>query len=285
MKETSSELVKILEERREYLEATLISAVKKSEYLENALKNAIGQDGITKTSPFHKIRVQKHGRGYQYYMRSDEKDTVGKYLRKSREKFIKQTLQEEYLLKAINIMEKELKVVDNYLNSASPIQLKKYYESMNRGRQIMINPIEADDETFVKEWLNISYEGKGFMADSPDYYTKRKERVRSKSEIIIANTLNEYGIPYRYEYPIQVRGMGTVYPDFTVLNVRKRKEMYWEHFGLLDDYEYRENAMRKVSLYEKNDIFQGDKLILTCESAAQPLSVEMLEKKIEKYLL
>lgn len=52
--------------------------------------------------------------------------------------------------------------------------------------------------------------------------------MRSKSEVIIADLLNKEGIPYRYEFPLYLKEFNTVYPDFTILNVRKRKEIYWE---------------------------------------------------------
>lgn len=69
--------------------------------------------------------------------------------------------------------------------------------------------------------------------------------------MIIADLLNKEGIPYRYEYPIQLNGVGWIYPDFTVLNVRLRKEYYWEHLGMMDDYSYAEKALQKISSYEQ----------------------------------
>ena len=76
-----------------------------------------------------------------------------------------------------------------------------------------------------------------FSASSPDLYL-------SKSEIILADLLNRNGIPYRYEYPVHLKGWGKVYPDFTLLDVRKRREIYWEHFGMMDDSEYAEKAIQ-----------------------------------------
>ena len=76
------------------------------------------------------------------------------------------------------------------------------------------------------------------VASHPDmcmFYTSKGERVRSKSEVIIADVLNREGVPYRYEYPIYIKGIGKIYPDFTVLNIGIRKEMIWDHFGMMDD--------------------------------------------------
>lgn len=72
------------------------------------------------------------------------------------------------------------------------------------------------------------YRGKGFDESTSEFYTAKGEKVRSKSEVIIADVLSREGIPYRYEYPLYLKGIGKVHPDFTVLNVKQRKEIYWE---------------------------------------------------------
>ncbi len=180
----------------------------------------------------------------------------------------------------------ELALLNTYLSKTSPNKLMKYYEDMNEGRKIMINPIEIDDYEYIKRWNSISYVGKTFHSDDDtEYYTDKNERVRSKSEIIIANTLKKYSIPYRYEYPIEINGKGMFYPDFTILNVKKRKEIYWEHFGIMDDSSYRDNALRKIALYEENNMFLGDNLIITFESSSVKLNVKEVERKIKKYLI
>lgn len=271
MKHSSREIQQILEERKYYLEKTLKAARKQDEKSADLL--------------LHKIRIQKHGKSFQYYLRSEEKDAVGRYMKKEQEGLVKQVFQKEYIQKSIKLLQNELTMVSRYLEKASPLLLEEYYAEMNEGRKRLIEALEFDEKEYVQLWQGVPYEGKEFPLNAPEYYTQRGERVRSKSEIIIANTLNQCKIPYRYEYPIQVKGMGRVYPDFTVLNVRKRKEMYWEHFGLIDDLEYRENALRKMTYYEKNDLFVGDRLIVTCESTEQPLNVREIERKIEKYLL
>lgn len=123
-----------------------------------------------------------------------------------------------------------------------------------------------------------------FKEDAPEYYSDKGERMRSKSEIIIANILNKNGIPYRYECPIKLKSGETYYPDFMVLNVRERKEMYWEHLGLMGDYDYRERNLAKILKYEANGLFMGDKLLLTFETSTQPLSTVTIERVVNKYL-
>ncbi len=43
--------------------------------------------------------------------------------------------------------------------------------------------------------MNQSYEKMSFREDAPEYYSNKGERMRSKSEVIIANLLDKLGIP------------------------------------------------------------------------------------------
>lgn len=287
MRISSSEFLHILRERKAYLEEMLFDINNQRTLLKT--KSNYGDtkkiDQQKKNVPSYRIRVQKHGKGYQYYLRENKKDTSGKYLKKEQEFQAQQILQNEYYEKSLQIIQQELLLLNKYLDKNVPTKLMDYYENLNEGRKIMINPLEIDDETYIKAWMSMPYEGKGFRLDEPEFYTQNLERVRSKSEIIIADVLVRYHIPYRYECPIFMQGMGKIYPDFTVLNVRTRKELYWEHFGLIDNEEYRERAMRKMAIYEENGIYLGDKLIVTCESLKQPLNMKDLERKIQKFLM
>ena len=108
--------------------------------------------------------------------------------------------------------------------------------------------------------------------------------MRSKSELIIADLLYKEGVPYRYEYPLYLNGLGRIYPDFTVLNTKERKELHWEHLGMMDDAEYAENALRRIAVYEKNGIFPGENLILTHETRKNPLDQKIIKMMIANYL-
>ncbi len=94
-------------------------------------------------------------------------------------------------------MEEELKLVSRYVEQVSPMKIMDLYSNLFEGRQRMIDPI---------------------------FYTHKGERVRSKSEVIIANLLYKYQIPYRYEFPLTIKDFGITYPDFLILNVRKKRK-------------------------------------------------------------
>ena len=101
--------------------------------------------------------------------------------------------------------------------------------------------------------------------------------MRSKSEKIIADRLFALGSSYRYEFPLQLNGNVVVYPDFTLLNIDTREEIYLEHCGLMDDPRYVQNLMFKLKTYEKNGIYLGINLFLTYENQRYPFNGKLLD--------
>ena len=53
----------------------------------------------------------------------------------------------------------------------------------------------------------------------------------------------------------------------------------------MDDPNYAKSAIKKIQMYENNDIFVGERLILTYETATTVLNTRDIERKVEKYLL
>ena len=136
----------------------------------------------------------------------------------------------------------------------------------------------------VQKWIAVEYVGKSFASDSAVIYSEKGQRVRSKSEKILADYLERHNIPYKYEKPLNLKGYGVVYPDFTFLSSKKGKEVYWEHEGMMDDPIYASAAISKIKTYEDNGIYIGDRLILTFETKKSVLSTREIEREIEQYL-
>ena len=102
---------------------------------------------------------------------------------------------------------------------------------------------------------------------------------------IFANELLRAGVPYRYECPVELKNMGTVYPDFTVLNIRLRKELLWEHRGMMDDPTYAGDAIRKMADFAASGYFPGINLIITEETSAFPLDTQLIRAMIQTFCL
>jgi hypothetical protein len=230
------------------------------------------------------VNIHKAGGRVQYYYKKSSDDKVRRYLKESEKKLVKKLCQKDYDQRVLASAQKELKLLEKFQKIYEGQICEEIYESLNEHRQIFVDPIWLPDEKFVENWESVRYQAMGFKETSPEYYTDKGERVRSKSEILIANALKKHNITYRYEYALGLKGDITLHPDFTVLNVRKRQELYWEHFGMMDDPQYVESAMKKIETYEKNGIFPGETLIMTFESKGNPINQSTVKLLIEKYM-
>lgn len=258
----------VLKERKEQL-----LKIKKEK--ERALKNV----------PTGHLRICQRGEKVQFYHRTDPKDFNGVYIPQKSIGMAQKLAQKDYDEKILSSINKELYALDKYLMLGPEISAEEIYENLREERRKLISPITESREEFISNWEKTEYVGKTFEAFTPMLYTAKGERVRSKSEVIIADSLNREGVPYRYECPLYVEGWGTVYPDFTVLNVSERKEIYWEHLGMMDDIEYIEKALDKINIYAQNNILPGKNLILTYETAKMPLNQKIVQLMIEQYLV
>lgn len=152
-------------------------------------------------------------------------------------------------------------------------------------RQLLVTPIEPIWEKELARWYDMEYQGKEFYEGTAEIVTEKGERVRSKSEKILADYFYRNNILYQYEKPLYLKGYGTVYPDFTFLSKKTRKEIYWEHEGMMDKPEYAKSAVKKIESYQRNGIHLGERLILTFETELTVLNSQIVEELVEKYLV
>lgn len=206
----------------------------------------------------------------------------GRYLKKCEVILARNIAQRDYDTQVVKMAEERTKVISAFLKKYKKTNLKNIYQRMNIHRRKLLDVCVLSDEEYVKQWQNMKYEGKVFSDEVPEIITERGESVRSKSEKIIADKLYSLNIPYRYEYPLVLDGNVKVYPDFTILKMPEREEVYLEHLGMMDDTKYVENTMYKLNNYEKNGIYLGINLFITHETQKNPLNIRVLDSLIRK---
>ena len=213
---------------------------------------------------------------------------VRMYLPCNKNKLIKALAQKKYNTLVLKELVKQRDVLDKLVKSYVPQNGEKIFMSMGDRLREQIVPLNIPDSDFADLWQRLRYKGK--TIENTGLLTAKGECVRSKSEIIIADVLASLGIPYRYEFPHELKCVESsrcvkVYSDFTCLNVRTRKEFVWEHFGMMDDAEYAQNAVVKIEMYQNSGYFLGDNFIFTMESRDKPLNSQMVQKLAKKYLV
>lgn len=220
----------------------------------------------------------------QYYHKTEKNQKKGVYIAAKDRSMAMALAQKDYDQQFLKTVEKQRKKICRVIEQLPETEMTEIYATLPEGRKKLVTPHILTDEQYVTEWLNIQYTGKEFSADAPEIITEQGEQVRSKSEKIIADKLFAMGIPYRYEYPLKLKGFGVIYPDFTLLNVSKRKEIYLEHFGMMDNPEYSQNAIVKMETYAKHGIYPGKNLLITFETSQKPLNMKVMESVLKEFI-
>ncbi|AKN33774.1 ATP-dependent DNA helicase RecQ [Clostridium carboxidivorans P7] len=109
------------------------------------------------------------------------------------------------------------------------------------------------------------------------YSTLKGDKVRSKSEVIIANLLYENGIEYEYEKKLFYRS-GKIVPDFTI-TLSNGREKYWEHLGMIGTEKYDKRWTQKLKIYQENF---PDQLEVTYEGATISDSAKRLIEQLKR---
>ncbi len=241
-----------------------------------------------KKYPKGSLRVAQNKDGNAYYHCYDaiedgkcKRNAV--YIRKQDMSLAKALAQKSYDKKVLRWAAQCHEHLNALLEIYQDHALDKFYEEMSEARKQLVTPIEESRQGMLARWNQMQYEGKGFAEDAPQIFTEKGERVRSKSEKILADKFLMKGIPYKYECPLKLNGYGTIYPDFTLLNVHSGALYYWEHFGMMDNAEYVEKAMKKIETYAQNGVFAGKQLLLTFETKKNGLNIHTVEALLQEY--
>ena len=250
--------------------------------LEAIIRN---KESELKSAPSEHLRICDRKTFVEYYVRRNPQEKNGKYISKEKMDYVKSLAQKDYNQKVLNMAKRELSKNSDYINFLKDNQLTKIYDRFSEPRKQLVIPIKMPDDNYLNEWRKQSYEPMGFADDSIEYYSDNGVRVRSKSEIIIANMLEKYAVPYKYECPLKLEKWGMVRPDFTCLNIRTRKEYIWEHYGMMDDENYANKNVSKINSYEENGYHAGKNMIITFETSQHPINSNIIKTMIRSYLI
>jgi hypothetical protein len=168
---------------------------------------------------------------------------------------------------------------------------------LHQGQRSELRKFSSDDRSETARRLTnlfnapqpIEIEGR-FYEERLIHRTSRREMVRSKSEVIIADRLAAHGIDYVYEQPLTIDG-ATKYPDFTIEDMESGQNYYWEHCGMLHVPQYRRRWEEKLAWYRANRIVArseggGDRgvLIVTQDGANGSIDAANIDRLIKEVL-
>ena len=204
--------------------------------------------------------------------------------------------RKEYLLEEKKLLEQNIRVIQRCLEGFSDMTAEQIFSRMpERTRELAkkwgMAEIEKSEQE-SRKWEAEAYEQSAFRLEEKIHMTSRGLRVRSKSELLIAEKLYEFEIPFRYEQVLKI-GERILIPDFTI---KKTEELpwqqeaeesfiYWEHCGLTGNMEYMRRHKEKIEIYEKAGIVPWKNLIVTYDDDRGNLNAAIIESEIKNRLL
>ena len=224
------------------------------------------------------IFYQHLSTGQDLYLGKDKKSLIKALAQKKYDKEILNTFQHEKLA-----IERTLKGLEGNSRFKSEEQVWQDFPSVLK-EYVTQDPITHEGS--IQKWKNQTWRLKDGTSKYK-YFSLKGERVRSKSEVIIADRLFNAGIPYHYEKILELGpakyGMDTIYPDFTILDTKTLKVYYWEHMGMLGDEKYASDAKHRLEQYADANLFPGKDIILTFETNTSPLNLVYVDMLIKTY--
>ena len=138
--------------------------------------------------------------------------------------------QKEYDRKLIDYATKRISGIHKFLKLYEATSLDKLYKKIHLGRKKLIKKIYISDDEYARRWQSTPYIKKEMQDDGREIYTEKGEKVRSKSEKIIADKLYSLGIPYRYECPLFFEAFYCI-RILRYLKCLKEKRVIWNIWG------------------------------------------------------
>lgn len=223
----------------------------RGEYVQVCLELEMIECRLLELPTGHLIQ-QKKGKYVDYYLQGYEKGIrTRKYIRKKNVETMEKLIATR---KNLEVMKKEM------------LQKKEEYEK--RLKKEGFDPEQIlEEERQRRAAMEKHHEQKQAVLEADQYHNKKNmtlnhESVRSRAEVIIANILYLYKVPYQYEKEQWIAGE-KIKPDFTIYY--NGKVIYWEHAGLMTNENYRDTWDYKRRLYAKAGIIEGKNLIVTYE--------------------
>lgn len=260
--------VRIMGKLMELMEGRILFLRKQIRFAEKNIKN------------YPKGRLRISGPRHYWINRGDSKKE--EYIKTGNAKLIKALAQKNYDERFLKMAQVELEALENAIRVIKKESAEQAYDGLSKSRKDLVEPYIIPDDEYVKAWLSQTFEENPAYPEKKRYSTKKGDKVRSKSEVIIADILYDLNIPYHYEKPVMLKNGEIRYPDFTLLDIRERKEVYYEHMGLLDDEDYLDYNLKKIEEYRNSGIYFHKNLIVTCEATNHQLDNKALEEMLKE---
>ncbi len=234
-------------------------------------------------SPDKILRCKKSGNASYYSYRQSDAPGQWHYIPRDKENMYKKYAQHQYAKIVIRSLNHDLTALERFLHEYSWENEYCFAENMDPALIKLCGADFISKSDYINSWLSKTWTDAPDYEEDPGQPTLSGIMVRSKSEEFIANALYRKALPFHYEKPLFFTGFGfPIFPDFTILHPQTLEEIYWEHFGAMDDSYYATKAVKKIRSYNYNGFIPGENIIFTFETRSDPLSSVDVERTIKQ---
>ena len=189
---------------------------------------------------------------------------------------IMELMEKKTIVHGLPILKNNIKAMERCLR-----ELRPYHPTMFKYGDLLSSDYYLEGDVCVKEWKKKAECRNPYHRRDLVHDTKRGVKVRSKSEVLISDTLYDNGLLYKNEAALTIGGR-TVYPDFEILHPKTHELVWWEHLGRADDASYMQGSLEKLEEYGDAGINLGKNLIVTFETKEAPLTRGEVLSKMRK---
>lgn len=256
----------------------------RKKFLDEEIRNL--QDKICNSPPGTLISRKNPDGSYSYSQ--SLKDSEGKkkeiYFRKDDTDMPRKLAEKGYAEARLKDALREKRVIERELCLTQNDNKEDRFLRLHPGHAELVIPLLRNQNPFAEQWAKQPYVRNKKYPEGLIYPTVIPGlNVRSKSEGDIISRFVHFGVPFRYEEEHVINRI-SFHPDFTCLNTETNQVFFWEHQGRWDDPKYVSRLEDRNIQFQKAGIIPWKNLIITTETATQPLDIGWVDHLIQFFL-
>lgn len=231
--------------------------------------------------PEGQIHFDRNGKYWKWRQSFEGPQPGHRILSKSEDALARDLVKKRHLSDRLELLQRQIDMIDRFLLDYPNAQVlfDPSRESCPDYWKLLQRTIYERQQK-IDQWLHEPYESCPEHPEQKIYETKSGIFVRSKSEVLIADSIFDDGVVFRYEQALKI-GDQTVYPDFAMLDpVGLTEVIYLEHYGMMDVPAYVQRTKMKQALYLESGLITSGRMISSFESKEYPLDINYIRMLI-----
>ena len=206
------------------------------------------------------------------------------YIKKSNRDFAKLLARKAFWKHMLSAKEANLEVCRLFLDSFNSDDqiMQEFFDKMPDARALLSNPGSMPKDAW--NWQFEPYAKKTDHLEELKIQTLRGEKVRSKSEALIANLLYMIPLPYQYEREWILLGE-IAHPDFTIRHPKTGILYPLEHFGMMDTPRYKRRALHRIEQFAGTGYYPNINFFVSFETDSDAPDLPLLDYQLRRFFL